>query len=38
MELIPPIYNIQTTLSEEVKMPDTQIDLDLKPLAGSARR
>ena len=38
MELIPPIYNIQTTLSEEVRMPDTQIDLDLKPLAGSARR
>jgi hypothetical protein len=38
MELIPPIYNIQTTLSKQVKMPDTQIDLDLKPMADSAMR
>lgn len=38
MEFIPPIYNIQTTLSEQVKMPDTKIDLDLKPMADSAMR
>ena len=37
-EYIPPVYNIRSNLSQEVKMPETKIDLDLKRVASDARR
>lgn len=37
-EFIPRVYNVQSTLSEEIKMPETVVNLDLKPVAGEAQR
>lgn len=37
-ELIPPAYNLKSTLSEEVKEPETVLDFDLQPLAGETRQ
>jgi len=37
-ELIPAIYNRQSTLRKEVQLPETRIDLDLKPAPLGARR
>ena len=36
-ELIPPAYNVQSTLTHKVEMPDTTINLDLKPAAPNVK-
>ncbi len=37
-ESIPAVYNSQSTISKEVKMPETKIDLDLTSEAAGAKR
>jgi hypothetical protein len=37
-EQIPQDYNLKSTLTEEVKMPETTINLDLKPVAAANKR
>jgi hypothetical protein len=37
-ELIPPVYNIRSTLTQDIAMPKTRVALDLQAVAGSIRQ
>ena len=37
-EFIPPAYHVQSTLTKEVEMPSTVIDLDLEAVASQGKR